>query len=166
MSVKAVEEAIRHTRQMHILAAEPGYEYLVNYEVYNRYITIDPIIRALGWQTEDPMQCMVEWRRGKKTRGWVDYALFDPYEHEVVLIEAKAYGKISTTPHRQLSKYLNGRRTPNLSVGVVTDGKTWHIFDLSRSIRDRKGRVKVQIDGNLRESARSLNGWLSKNKWW
>ena len=33
-----------------------------NWETSTRYIIIDPILRALGWDLSDPKQCVVEFR--------------------------------------------------------------------------------------------------------
>ena len=160
MSVSAVVEAIEHGREM----LEDPYD-LLKIEAYNRYITIDPIIRALGWKTEDPAQLMVEWPRGKKPRRWVDYALFDPYENIVALIEAKGLGKVSRNPNRQISKYLQGRRSNRLIVAAVTDGRTWHLINLEDGGLAGESE-HVDICSNKRIAAQTLNRWLRKDNWW
>ena len=164
MSVNAVVKAIKHGREM----LEDPYG-LLKYEAYNRYIVIDPIIRALGWKTEDPNQFMVEWRRGKKRIYWVDYAFFN---HDVfgdsncpvMLIEAKGLGKLKSRPKEQLSKYVQGRRPESLKVGVVTDGREWVIYNLAKrgGLDKEESRVHI-IEESLLASAKKLNAKLSKN---
>ena len=64
-------------------------------EINTRYAIIDPIIRALDWNTADPKECHPEYRRGD---GWADYAFFNRegkstiVEHgaPIIIIEAKA----------------------------------------------------------------------------
>ena len=77
------------------LRAQDHYEYLSTgeRETRTKYALIDPILRSLGWDTDDPTQVKLEYevdsRREDARR--VDYALFHngdtskPY----ILIEAK-----------------------------------------------------------------------------
>ena len=69
MAIRDVEKAIREVRQ-----TIRSYWYPHNHEASTRYALIDPIIRALGWETHDIKQCEVEYPIGD---GKVDYALFD-----------------------------------------------------------------------------------------
>ena len=161
MSVSAVVEAIEHAREM--------FEYpynLVRIEAYNRYIVIDPIIRALGWKTENPDECMVEWPRGKKRVRWVDYAFFlDRHaDHPVMIIEAKGMGKVATRPETQISKYIKGRKPSVLKRGVVTDGNALHIYNLQAAESWAKKHIEtVKIsEGSTRQNAKLLNDLLSK----
>ncbi len=58
-------------------------------EVLTRYALVDPMLRALGWDTEDPAQIRPEF---STETGNPDYALLwdgKPY----VMVEAKALGK-------------------------------------------------------------------------
>ena len=161
MSVKDVEDAIRHAKDM--------FEYpynLVRIEAYNRYIVIDPIIRALGWKTENPDECMVEWPRGKKRVRWVDYAFFlDRHaDNPIMIIEAKGLGKVAARPETQITKYIKGRKPTVLKRGVVTDGNAWHIYNLQVTGSWAEKHIDtVRIsEGNTRENAKLLNDLLSK----
>ena len=161
MSVGAVVEAIEHAKRMF------DYPYnLVRIEAYNRYIVIDPIIRALDWSTENPDECMVEWPRGKKRVRWVDYAFFmDRHANNpVMIIEAKGVGKVAAKPETQISKYIKGRKPSVLKRGVVTDGNVWHIYDLQVAESWAKKHIEtVKIsEGNTRQNAKLLNDLLSK----
>ena len=59
-------------------------------EAQTRYSLVDPLLRALGWDVEDPRQVTVEYPVdvGKKRDGRADYTLFVDEKREVV-IEAK-----------------------------------------------------------------------------
>ena len=59
MTIKSVQLAIQHARDVIEEWAEvglPGWR-----ETQTRYAIIDPIIRALGWDTEDPKECYPEY---------------------------------------------------------------------------------------------------------
>ena len=140
------------------------YEDLLSYEAWNRYITIDPMLRALGWETHDPRRCMVEWARGKQ--GNADYALYDPQENIAVLVEAKALGKIAQSSVKQLSRYSLGMRD---GIGVLTDGRIWSLYDLAKrgSFQSKIICEELDIVGtNRRRAAVFLDEWLSKDNWW
>ena len=73
MTVSAVDTAIRKIRE--VIREWDDVE--LNYwrEDHTRYGVIDPIIRALGWDTGDPKECHPEYPRPYR-EGRVDYALF------------------------------------------------------------------------------------------
>ena len=68
---------------------EHGDYIVVTHEMRTRYAVIDPILKALGWDLDDPSQVRVEHEvkvLGKMRR--VDYALLSKGK-PVVLVEAK-----------------------------------------------------------------------------
>ena len=74
--------------------AQAHWEYLSTgeRETRTKYALIDPILRSLGWDTEDPTQVRMEYEAdiGGDGTGRVDYALFNiPDSEPYVLIEAK-----------------------------------------------------------------------------
>jgi len=136
--------------------------------MFTRYTIIDPIIRALGWDTADPHQIRFEYPWPKD--GGVDYALFNRNRQPVILIEAKGWYKDSGAHEWQLEGYIektrnNGERP---SVGVLTDGWNWHLYDLKkRGAFENKFTETVDIyDGGIWSSARTLNRELRKQRWW
>ena len=61
-------------------------------ETSTRYIVIDPILRALGWELSTPTECVVEYavaRRGNYQATRVDYVLKDATGEPAIVIEAK-----------------------------------------------------------------------------
>ena len=67
-----------------------------NHETSTRYILIDPILRALGWDLSNPDECVVEYevaRRGNYPATRVDYVLKCATGQPVVVIEAKRIGR-------------------------------------------------------------------------
>lgn len=141
MSIKAVEEAIHHVRGW--MDDDDGYwEYLDNNEMSTRYVLIDPVIGALGWDTADLYQCVVEY--GKTGRA--DYILFDADGEPSIIIESKNTGFRNLNllrnepekPEQQLTQYV---KENNARIGVLTNGLIWRIYDRTNS----RGRLANQI---------------------
>ena len=106
-----------------------------NSELSTRYIAIDPILRALGWDLGNPKQCMVEYRLERR-RAWPlfpDYVFFDPQNSPVAIVEAKKIF-IDTREYEnwhQLGKYHgtmeSQSQTQSVKVVAVTNGQYWTI---------------------------------------
>ena len=159
MSIKDVEVAIRHGRQV----MDDYWDLVAHREIYTRYTIIDPIIRALGWETHDPDQCEVEYQRGQQ--GYVDYALFNRDGKPVILIEAKRIDQYSIDFESQLARYSRGIQN---GVSVLTDGQLWNLYNLcERGSFSSKFIDTIDIyEDNLRQSAQFLNRILSRRAWW
>ena len=102
LSIDHVERAVRRvqphvfTFQLDPLHADVNPLALPNkHETSTRYMFIDPILRALGWDLSDPDECVVEYRVATGLRGTnegsrrTDYALLDARGNPAVLVEAK-----------------------------------------------------------------------------
>ena len=63
MTVRKVKDAISHVRSVVKEWQEIGATWE---EEHTRYALIDPIIRALDWDTGDPKQCHPEFPRGRQ----------------------------------------------------------------------------------------------------
>ena len=62
----------------------------INSELRTKYVLIDPILRALGWDTADPARVKMEFR-SSEAGGIPDYALFKQRPERLVgLVEAKS----------------------------------------------------------------------------
>ena len=96
-------------------------------ELHTRYTMVDPIVRALGWDTEDPFQVRVEYL--SRTGPRIDYALFNRAGQAVILIEAKDLSQDTGRYGRQLADYLGKfhHRGESPSVGVLTNGRHWSL---------------------------------------
>ena len=125
------------------------------HEYQTRYALIDPILRALGWDTADPKECYPEWQCQNQR---VDYALFsNSTAQEIVegsaiptiIIEAKSvyrtdqpsgeYGQaIWEEDIQQLQKYIDAEPGMNEGLAVFTNGRRWLLFLLGdgRNLRD------------------------------
>lgn len=143
MSVDDVKQAMRKVKPYLDEFQEHGNSYddynekasVNNSELSTRYIAIDPILRALGWDLGDPKQCMVEYRLERK-RAWPlfpDYVFFDPQANPVAIVEAKRI-LIDTREEEnwyQILKYYDAmecqKQTQTVKVIAVTNGQYWTI---------------------------------------
>ncbi|MBI2917194.1 MAG: type I restriction enzyme HsdR N-terminal domain-containing protein [Chloroflexi bacterium] len=120
-------------------------------ESRTRYALIDPLLRKLGWDTEDPDQvrpeCSVKTPAGKVER--VDYALLEQKEPWVV-VEAKKLGI-------PLSEALGDNINYCVYLGahylVNTNGQLWEIYDMTKGGRMEDRRV-VTFDVSSPERAK------------
>ena len=106
---------------------------LLNNELFTRYVLIDPLLRALGWDTENPEEVRVEYRVTSKRRKRADYVLFRNKE-AVALIEAKKFGWRGgkEPPIIKAARQVSGYQVSMSSVplGIVTDGGGWWVYHL------------------------------------
>ena len=137
MSDSSVENTIRKVREVvdqWRAAGEADWR-----EDHTRYAVIDPIIRALGWYTADPMVCHPEFPRPFPRR--VDYALFAAADIDAivnalvvpdVIIESKALRVELDGGVSQLRSYTS--TSPRMLEGfaVLSNGNEWRIYDVSR----------------------------------
>ena len=98
--------------------------YLEGYETRTRQGLIDPMLRALGWDVEDPHSVELEYGIKRK---WVDYALMGS-DKPIAVIEAKVLGTSLDDDVKQ--QVLNYANTDGVDYMVVTDGDHWQMFDV------------------------------------
>lgn len=95
-------------------------DHIGGHETRTRVILIDPLLRSLGWDTEDPEMVVHEHRVGSLK---VDYALFSE-KMLIGILEAKALG--SKLNDADLVKYVD--ELPRVPVIAFTDGDEWRFF--------------------------------------
>lgn len=93
-------------------------------EASTRAVLVDPVIRALGWNTGNPAMVEVE-----KTflSARVDYALYDSNGDVKIIIEAKKLGENLNNQSILLS-LVNYAFTSEVKDIFLTDGVLWHHF--------------------------------------
>ena len=93
-------------------------------EALTRAALIDPLLRELGWDTEDPALVIPEYR---SSAGSADYALMSKDgQPPALIIEAKKLGEsLDDRVALQSLNYCNLIGTPHFA---LTDGKTWKIY--------------------------------------
>lgn len=102
-------------------------------EALTRYVLIDPFLRALGWDTENPDHVRPEY---PGAGGYADYALMHSGK-PVALLEAKKLGEPLTSGVGQALNYYNQQ---GINYMVVTDGCRWEMYEVFRQapIDERK----------------------------
>jgi hypothetical protein len=96
-------------------------------EMLTRYALVDPILRALGWDTEDPEQVVPEF----STRtGRADYALLVEGKSHII-VEAEPLGAALTRAAQQGVNYCV---TEGIPYFVCTDGNRWVIYDTFKPV--------------------------------
>ncbi len=96
-------------------------------EWHTRYALIDPLLRELGWDTEDPSLVIPEYQSG---HGRADYALLGDGK-PLMMVEAKKLGT-------QLSNYLSQGIQYCLEEGTayfsITDGQHWKVYETHKPV--------------------------------
>ncbi|MEM0376141.1 MAG: hypothetical protein QXP43_07580 [Nitrososphaerota archaeon] len=116
-----LEEAIRKIEELRQRAERFRAELSKN-EMLTRYALIDPFLRLLGWNTEDPAQVKPEYSTGA---GRPDYALMrDDGKTVLAFIGAKSLGKTE-----DLTQYIAYCVQEGVKYFVATDGVKWEVYD-------------------------------------
>lgn len=91
-------------------------------EMLVRYVLVDPLLRVLGWDTEDPDQVYPEH---SIQQGRVDYALKIDKTIKA-FIEVKALGGLNDNVIFDKLKYCVAE---GVQYFIVTDGDIWQVYD-------------------------------------
>ena len=108
-------------------------------EALTRYALIDPLLRALGWNTADPALVVPEYRSGS---GSADYALLGNGK-PLMMVEAKKLGTPLPAVVSQVLTYCQEEGTLHFS---VTDGRLWEVYETHRPVpKDKKLVVSFDL---------------------
>lgn len=106
---------------------------------------IDPILKALGWNTDDPEDVRTEL---VSDEGFSDYCLFKN-KRKILCVEAKNLSKNVEDKKRihQLAKYCFN---DGMEYGIITNGAIWILFkSFQQGIEMEKRRIwKVDIEND------------------
>ena len=111
-------------------------------EALTRYALIDPLLRALGWDTADPELMIPEYRSGGVS---ADYALLNN-GRPAMMVEAKKLG----TPLRDavLAQGINYCLMAGTKHFSVTDGQLWEVYETHKPVPiDEKRIVSFDLKG-------------------
>ena len=97
-------------------------------EALTRYALIDPLLRALGWDTADPSQVLVEFQSGG---GSADYALLAADEKPRIIVEAKRLG---TPLQGAVTQGINYCIQLGIPYFALTDGQRWELYETFRPV--------------------------------
>ncbi len=107
-------------------------------EALTRYALIDPLLRELGWDTEDPDMVVPEYSSGS---GRVDYALCKNGK-SVIMLEAK---KLDIPLNDAIGQGIQYCLVEGTEYFVVTDGRRWEIYETHKPVPIDDKRI-VQFD--------------------
>ena len=93
-------------------------------EAATRAALIDPILRALGWDTANVRMVEPEKSLGNELR--VDYLLRDANGHPALVLEAKCLNQ-SLDKYGYVGKILGYALALDVQTVCITDGLSWHI---------------------------------------
>ena len=96
-------------------------------ETLTRYALIDPLLRELGWDTEDPGMVIPEYKPGS---GSADYAPLNKGK-PVMMLEAKKLDTPLQDAVEQGIKYCMMQGTNYLA---LTDGRRWEIYETHKPV--------------------------------
>ena len=102
-------------------------------EALTRNALVDPLLRALGWDTEDPAQVMPEYRMDNNLIA--DYALLSNGKTAIV-VEAKSLNTSvdDTRPDGIVDKGIRYCMRDGIEYYVTTDGRKWNIYETHRPV--------------------------------
>lgn len=93
-------------------------------EAATRAALIEPVLRALGWDTTNVQ--MVEPEKTLSNELRIDYLLNDPAGRPWVVVEAKCLN-MSLDKYGYVGKILGYALSLNVQTVCITDGITWHL---------------------------------------
>ena len=107
-------------------------------ETRTRMALIDPLLRALGWDTGDPALVLPEY----ESSGRADYALLGGTGKPSAVIEAKKLGELQDKNRDQMSKYAYNAGIPYAG---LTDGDRWEFYVCFGEPKPLKERLRLQV---------------------
>ena len=123
-------------------------------ETKTRYVLIDPVLQALGWNVSFLDDVEVEYITQERKK--VDYALLGSDGSPLVLVEAKRLNEPNES--KNLSQLLMYCVEIGVRYGVLTDGNHWQMYDTvqPKPIRDKRTMYVVLTSHQPAVAARLL----------
>lgn len=150
---KELEKPVRLIRER----AAKHNEYIKGHETRTRVLLIDPLLRALGWDPENPDEVQLEF----KARRTPDYALMKDGA-AVAVIEAKRLGSnLGSSVQVQVIQHIKDPACSQVSLVAFTNGDDWIFCRESGDWKDE--RVKISSNQTF-ETAFDLATCLSASE--
>ena len=125
-----------------------GYQFQDS-EALTRYALIDPLLRELGWDTEDPTLVIPEYQTGN---GEADYALLG-VEKPVMMVESKTLGAVLWDALEQGRQYCDATGAKYL---LLTDGRRWELYESGKPTSVIDFDLKSQTPADVCRKALAL----------
>ena len=113
-------------------------------EQQTRLSLVDPILKALGWDPQDPSFVRVEHpvrqRNRRPTRA--DYTLLDSNDESIAFVEAKKLGTDLGPAHHQLFEYGTGESVP---YAIATNGTNWAVYKQEQTGTDFSSKQLLAV---------------------
>ena len=123
MSFRDITRAVRDTRAN----IKSRRNLLENSEAQTRTVLIDPVLRAVGWDTSNPAVVRSEYGANG---GFADYALLNPTtESPLIIVEAKKLGDVRLERHIPQIEGYSKWEGSSPKYGVITNGNVWRVFE-------------------------------------
>ena len=103
-------------------------------EWLTRYALIDPLLRELGWDTEDPDIVRPEYVLDQKKKR-PDYVLRNNGV-PIMILEAKKLGESLSNARMQAANYAMADASVKARYFSTTNGSEWEIYDTNRPAND------------------------------
>ena len=156
------EETLNNTTASLTKAIEYIGSGLLNSEAQTKKSVIEPVLRGLGWNDNDPHEVVLEYSPPHSASGRVDYALLGPEGKPLVFVEAKKLEKADERGEEQLFQYAYGQGVPLL---ILTDGKTWNFYlSMVGGVTSERCFYRAVLTANNKtaEQARSFVEYLDR----
>ncbi len=112
---------------------------LARSEALTRQALVEPLLRGLGWNTEDPSLMRPEYRLGDEL---VDYALLSGGKPAVVVETKKLSVPLAGVANRRIGYCAQD----GISCFAVTDGRRWELHQTRRPVpRSDRGIVSFDV---------------------
>jgi hypothetical protein len=120
-----------------------------------------PILRACGWNTENPQEVTPQYKTQQNT--FVDYALFLE-KKPLLLIEVKQSLRETASRRHAIGQLLSYAHAEGVDIAVLTDGDIWAFYWPSANERDygRRLAIEVQISQDLPSSSAIIWRYLHR----
>ena len=117
-----------------------------NSELQTRNVLIDPVLRALGWNINDPAMVRIEQNLNE---GRADYALFDTATGQLlIIVEAKRLGDQKLEQHiPQAAGYAKDEGSAS-RYSVITNGNMWRVFENGNGLMRNSNILAISIMGD------------------
>lgn len=131
-------------------------------EAATRAVLIDPVLRALGWNTANTNMVEVE-KTIEQVRA--DYALYDNNQISQIIVEAKALGT-NLNQKKLIMGLVNYAFSFGLEDIFLTDGLIWEHFDKFQPGKLEPTRVLNIVEDNPVDCAAYMVQHLDAAKYW